>query len=134
MKSNKKFLLCVLLFVTATIKAEQAFTMQGIQGTISDLKREWCGASLVPAQDPRVIALIAAGVLTTCFGGLLVSAAFSDNKEGKPANILKKALAFIMGDLFVIGGIMEILFSRVIITSIDEVSHEALKEWNNNKR
>jgi len=40
---------------------------------------------------------------------------------------------FIGGNLFIVGGIMEILIARFLFTGIDEMMYQVLQEWHDKK-
>jgi len=104
--------------------------LDGVVETAKHVKRQVVGTELVSVKDPRVIALIATGVITVAFGGLVVAGALSTSEEAEKAGFFKKTFAFLAGDLFIVAGILEVLFARAIITGVDELSFHLLQEIN----
>jgi hypothetical protein len=125
MKLYKLFF--ILLFVTSALKAET------INEALTGVKRQFFGSSLVPINDPRVIALMATGVVTVCAGALIGAALWSDNEKSKELGLLQKIVGSLTADGFILGGFLEILFARALVTAIDEASHQMLQEWNKHR-
>lgn len=129
MKLNKLFFL--LFLFTPALKAESGSGfIPAIKEAVTGLKRHTVGSQLAPLDDPRVMALIAAGVLTTCAGVLIAASVFSDDEKSKELSFFKKIAASLTADGLILGGILEILFARALITAADEASHQALQKWN----
>jgi hypothetical protein len=88
------------------------------------------GPSLVSADDPRVIAVIVGGLLSMGVGAYLIHEAFSNSEEAQRASAFKKICSFLIGDMYVGAGLVTVLFSRSIVTAVDEFMVLALREIN----
>jgi hypothetical protein len=132
MKCYKKIIaLLSMLFITQTAFNIDTGNLQSLN--LNAIKKGIFGPSLVPANDPRVIGVIVASIISIVCGSILTYKAFADEKENEQKSFLKRALAFIVGNILVSGGFAEIFFARASVTALDEITHQVLQEINNNR-
>ncbi len=102
---------------------------EGLWHTLSESFQDYVfGPRLVSSTDPRVIGAVAAGSLSTYFGGLMLYKIFF-NKVDKPGlkAVFKNIGAFAMANMLIHGGVLLVLGSRTMVTGWDEWTKLALR-------
>ncbi len=122
MNKNLIVMFCAFLLTSTGARAENMPT------NLTALKQRIYGPSLVDTNDPRLIAIIVAGVITAGIGGCLVYDSLSDAKEGKQKSPLRRVLAFIFGNMLISGSFAEMFLARQALSLFDQVSQQLMQE------
>lgn len=121
--------LLVIIFCAFFITATTAKNIKSsISTNISGLKNQLMGPSLVPSNDPRLIAIIIASLFAAGLGGYLVYDSLADSKEGKPKSSLRRLLAFVFGNVLISGSFIELFFARTSLSVFDQFTQEYMQQ------